>query len=119
MTQITTKGRNLANELSGPKTGLVSPSAMSLLCRKAVAYSRLQVERCNGDRMEAMGWEKWDKWLGKSEDRLEGQIRAIVAEFLPDHTVTFEGDPRGCTVRIVRPDGRGNTMDGNWGVEGS
>ncbi len=96
--------------------------AARLLCRHGRTYARIQEVICNG-----VEWCQWDtnesfnkrqarheQWTEKWESQLEKRIRAIVADMGPGFGVVFQGDPRGCTVKVTVPSGRTN----DWGREG-
>ena len=120
MSVITKEGRKLANDLEakvGATFGLVSPVYASRLNRAAIEYQKVQTEFCNGDDpISRTNWEAWDrKWNHKAE-RIESNIRMIVADmFKPEHgvRVKFEGDPRGFCVYLMHPEIGGNTMGGD------
>lgn len=67
------------------------------LLRYGATHNRLMVEVCNvGDMNEERVW------------KVQARIREIVKGF--GASVSLGGDPRGCTVKIVVPDGYTNDM---------
>jgi hypothetical protein len=96
--------------------------AARLLCRHGKTYSRIQEAVCNG-----VEWSHYDTnesfnrrqaaheaWTEKRETQLEKRIREIVAGIGVGFGVIFQGDPRGCTLKITVPSGRTN----DFGKEG-
>lgn len=76
----------------------------------ARAHNRLMETQCNRE-------------LTVREMSRVGSVRdaiiAILAEYSLSLKVNFSGDPRGYTVKIHFPDGRGNTWGGDsegWGI---
>lgn len=93
------------------------------LMRYGSGHSRLEVDRCNGpdydrcrndaDRKHvADAWQEYQDTLPEKIGRYRAAIAKICATF--GAKVIFQGDPRGCTVKIVVPDGYTN----DWGKEG-
>jgi hypothetical protein len=80
-----------------------------LLCRHGVTYSRLQEMHCNGvgtwygesAASFAKRQERFEKQLERREILIEKRIRAICESL--GYVASFEGDPRGHTVRVVIP----------------
>lgn len=96
--------------------------AARLLCRHGKTYHSIQEAMCNG-----VEWAQYDTnesfnrrqarheaWTEKRDRQLEKRIRSIVEGLGPGFGVIFQGDPRGCTVKVVVPSGRTN----DWGREG-
>lgn len=53
--------------------------------------------------------------LEKHEKSIEDKVRKIAGEL--EFKVTFQGDPRGGTIRFILPSGRSNNWDGEtWGI---
>ena len=96
-----------------------------LLLRHATTIERLAVAACNGDWPADNGerktkvcsqceslWAPSSFRKGVCPDCREEQI---VKALLPDgYTALFNGDPRGCTLKITVPSGRTN----DWGRDG-
>lgn len=92
--------------------------AARLLMRHGKTYAGIQEAVCNG--AEWMGGdtdESWKKrqnqheaWTTKREDQLEKRIKAIVAELGSGFGVIFNGDPRGCTIKVTVPSGKTNDL---------
>jgi hypothetical protein len=112
--QVTDKGRKLA-EFLNPSIGTTARilRICSLICRLAPTYERLQVELCNGPEGRTDGWnqEAWHARIAKREGEIEARVKYLVGqlptidgkEILP----VFNGDPRGATIKLRMPDGRG------------
>jgi hypothetical protein len=97
----------LAEALPGHEHVNLAWRVVGPLLRAARAYGRLQELACS---RELTGREV------AREARLEREIRALVSPL----AVTFGGDPRGFTVKVVLPSGRSNTWGNDgWGVPGS
>ena len=96
--------------------------AARLLCRYGKTYAKVQEAVCNGverthcesNESFAVRQARHEQWTEKREAQLEKRIRAIVAELGDGFGVVFQGDPRGCTVKLTVPSGRTN----DWGREG-
>lgn len=77
------------------------------LLRLGSTHHGLKLAQCN---------EAFDTHMAKrfeaKESRVQASIIAIVKGF--GASAVFSGDPRGCTVKIVVPDGYTN----DWGSEG-
>ena len=94
--------------------------AAQLLMRHARTYSRIQEAVCNGvewltyDTNESFGkrQDRHEKWCEKRDQQLEKRIRAIASGL--GFGVIFDGDPRGCTVKLTVPSGYTN----DWGKAG-
>ena len=93
-----------------------------LLCRHGKTYARIQEMVCNG-----VEWSQYDTnesfnkrqarheaWTEKREAQLEKRMRSLIAELGAGFGVIFQGDPRGCTVKVTVPSGKTN----DWGKEG-
>jgi hypothetical protein len=125
----TKRGRELANILAksiGIPDGIFD--TCSLLCRHAKTYAALQEGQCNGH--PAMGepdipikvagrlQDEYAAWLTKREAQIEKRISELVASLPPTDAgpivVRFSGDPRGCCVTLLMPDGN---VD-NWARDG-
>ena len=79
-----------------------------LILRHALTYERIQVAWCNEEMSD-----RRTRYMEHREELLEKRIRAIVSE-LGLAGVTFSGDPRGATVKVLLPSGKTN----DWGHEG-
>jgi hypothetical protein len=96
--------------------------AARLLLRHGKTYARIQESNCNGvgtyynedPKRFAVRQAKFEAAIEKKESLLESRMRAIVAELGSGFGVTFNGDPRGSTVKVTVPSGRTN----DWGREG-
>lgn len=122
MSEVTQAGEEMARRLS-PAIGTTREirEALSLVHRHGVTYSRIQEQWCD----EAMS-DRRTKALEHREALLERRIRQLI-ESLPhadandrgnggEWRVEFGGDPRGCTVKIIPPDGWRNLAN-NWDGE--
>lgn len=105
MTNITNKGRELADRL-GRHVGWAPTisETCSLICRHGTTYNRIQEAWCSVEMTD-----RETARLEAREARLEARIRDLAGR-LPEHDsgpwrVRFEGDPRGWTVRLVAPNG--------------
>ena len=107
---ITSKGRELADHAHLGDNPVVL-NTLSRICRAAVTYERNQEDICNGHPANSSPTlpnetifrlqEAWEKRTDRQDERLERLISNL-AETLPDVTgVTFNGDPRGSTVRLL------------------
>lgn len=127
---ITRKGTELAWKLA-PSIGYSRDIAntCSLICRHATTYARLQEMSCNGhpaqeywptlpvDKLNKLQ-DKWDAYIEKREQQIVARLTELVQE-LPDIEgapidISFQGDPRGATVKLVLYDGRTD----DWGQTG-
>lgn len=115
---ITARGR-LLSQLLSPYIG-VTPDIQrvcSLIARIASRHCRLAERECSYEMTEHEA-----ESVQAESDRLEARARALVAS-LPARvdggaplTVTFQGDPRGFTLKVHVPD---RPHDGNtWGLGG-
>ena len=109
-------------------TVMEAVDAARKLCRLAATHHRLAEAQCNGDYPAGNGERKTEicplceqswtrgtvKKTGCPDCRCESAIKEMATEL--GVTVVFQGDPRGCTVRLVFPSGRGNDGDGHWCV---
>lgn len=124
-TPITNNGRELALQIAPAikDTTEHTQAICSEICRLARSHHRLAEHACNG-------YQTWDgEWDEKAEqraeaksDRIEARI-VLLAEMLPrwregrrsgTFGATFQGDPRGCTVKLTGPRSRYDS----WGGEG-
>ena len=115
---ITNKGRELALMLSASiGTTHQIQETCSLIARHAVTHGNIQEGHCNGSgvwdnpRIDAKTagkiQDRFEKRLEKREEQIEKRLTVLVAE-LPHVdgepiVVRFEGDPRGCTVKLLLP----------------
>lgn len=131
MSTITKKGNKLAWTLAESigYTRFIA-EICSRICRLAKTYHRLQEELCNGYGDLAWTLEKngatretVGRVVAKMElarDEKEENIERLIksyAESLPlvngQHIgVKFSGDPRGCVVKLIMPDGRTDDFAG-------
>lgn len=100
------------------------------IMRHASTLGRLAEESCNGhpaqgsptmpaDQLGRLQ-DRWDARIEKESDRMERLIQAAATEL--GLVAKFDGDPRGCTVKLILPSKRYNTWGGEdegWGVPGS
>jgi hypothetical protein len=128
-TRITAKGRELASKLN-PAIGTTAEieRTCSLIARHATTHTQLAEILVNGG---TYGHETRNvpdsvrnariEWAEERTETIERRITGLV-EDLP-HTddgpfgVTFQGDPRGCTVKITAPGEWSSLYDG-WGQDG-
>ena len=108
MRSITAKGRELATLLN-PSMGTTHAILVtcSLICRHATTIARLAEVDCNKGLTPSQI---------RQDKRAEELIRSLVMD-LPHVDgqpirVEFQGDPRGATVKLIMPDGRGNSFCG-------
>lgn len=126
MARITQKGRELVSKLSEGSTREMLEAA-SLLCRAATTYRRIQEAWCDGMPARDYGWfyklpverqnemqAKFDAYLEKRTPQITRRIEILAAQLPGVKRVSFQGDPRGCTVKLVMYDGRSD----DWGREG-
>ena len=127
MAVITIKGTELAEKLRPHLPTTFTPSlreVCSLICRSATSYAAIQEAMCNGHpacssptlpietvrRLQ----EQHEAWTAKCDSQLERRIKEL-AGFIPGvKDVVFQGDPRGCTVKLAMDDGHYD----DWGQEG-
>jgi hypothetical protein len=84
-----------------------------LLMRYSATLHRLAEELCNGYQDYKGNWdEKRTAKAEKKQERLEARAAEVAAEI--GGQVITGGDPRGCVLKIVFPDGYTN----DWGKEG-
>jgi hypothetical protein len=84
-----------------------------LLMRYSATLHRLAEELCNGYQDARGNWdEKRTTLAEKKQERIE-QKAADVAMAIGGKIITG-GDPRGCVLKIIFPDGYTN----DWGKEG-
>lgn len=93
------------------------------LMRYGATHARIATDQCNGpdyDRCRndaerlrvSQRWQEYQDKLPAKLEHIRAAIRKICQSFGAD--VVFQGDPRGCTVKIVVPDGYTN----DFGREG-
>ena len=76
-------------------------NTVSLICRHAKTYRRLQEIQC-GDGIHSGDWvnENWDA-LQKREAQIEARF-GVLAKSLPAKVrLQLDGDPRGLVVRLI------------------
>ena len=82
------------------------------ICRAARSYARIQEDMCNGHPIQGTNapieqvrkaQARWDARCDQENDRLEKLIRSHAAKLPGVAAVRFQGDPRGCTVKLLRP----------------
>lgn len=84
-----------------------------LLMRYSATLHRLAEELCNGYQDAKGNWdEKRTQLAEKKQERIEK--RAAEVALAIGGTVITGGDPRGCVLKIVFPDG----YTDDWGKEG-
>jgi hypothetical protein len=113
--RITAKGRELASKLN-PAIGTTREISVtcSLIARHATTHTQLAEILVNGGTYSSETGHVPDElryrrieWAEQRTDAIERRIASLVQD-LP-HTddgpfgVTFEGDPRGCTVKLTAP----------------
>ena len=120
MSRITKKGRDLADSLN-PSIGTTREIQVicSRICRLSPRYHRIQEDWCN----RQMDDEETAR-LEAEETRIEKRVTSLCAELpqVEDKTdgqldfirPRFGGDPRGCTIILIMPDGRYD----DWGHRG-
>lgn len=111
MTIITRNGIDLADSLfpsfEKPIARGEVQETCSLICRHGASIKRLAERDCNQGLSDAE----------RETDKMhEARIRELVAT-LPKVNgeairAEFQGDPRGSTVKLVMPDGRGDSFGG-------
>lgn len=105
----TKKGRELASLLN-PSMGTTHEilETCSLICRHAATIARLAEKDCNEGLTPAEL---------RRDERAMQTIRALVMDlphvFGERIRVEFQGDPRGPTVKLIIPDGRGESWFGD------
>jgi hypothetical protein len=97
--------------------------AANQFLRLAATHQRLAVDACNGPP-DAVAPREYpvivDLWWKRNQRQMEAnetRIFALCAEW--GIGASLGGDPRGYTVKLHLPDGRGNTWGGDtdgWGV---
>lgn len=84
-----------------------------LLMRYGTTLHRLAEELCNGYQDYQGNWDaKRTELAEKKQTRIEAKASEI-AEAIGGKAV-FQGDPRGCVLKVIFPDGYTN----DWGREG-
>lgn len=81
---------------------------MQKLVKACITHHRYCECECNGCTREKLPFESWDSydkareaqmlWLEQAKDKLEKRIAKLCASL--NLFACFEGDPRGCTVKI-------------------
>jgi hypothetical protein len=85
------------------KHSKATQSDIQRLMRYGSTYSRFATDACNR-QLTTREEQRWHS--------IRGKINILCNTF--DASVKFQNDPRGCTVKIVVPDGYTN----DWGREG-
>lgn len=84
-----------------------------LLMRYGATLKRLAEEQCNGYQDARGNWDSKQTELSeKKQTRIETKAQET-AEAIGGKAI-FQGDPRGCVLKIIFPDGYTN----DWGKEG-
>jgi hypothetical protein len=84
-----------------------------LLMRYGATLHRLAEELCNGYQDYQGNWDaKRTEQSEKKQARIEAKA-TLVAEAIGGKAI-FQGDPRGCVLKVIFPDGYMN----DWGREG-
>ncbi len=122
----------LADEAEGERTEtngmevhqrrMAAKAAADLLMRHGKTYARIQEMMCNGvgtwygesNESFSKRQSRHEAYTEKRDKQLEARITAICAELGPGFVPVFNGDPRGCTVKIQVPSGKTD----DWGKEG-
>lgn len=109
---ITSKGRELRLTLEHEldRSMVEYSDVLSLICRHATGYSKIQERWCNENMSDTL-----EKVTKAREFRLEGHMIRL-SRLLPGvKSIKFSGDPRGCTVKLVMDNPR---LYDDWGQEG-
>jgi hypothetical protein len=113
MSRITEKGKAFELELHrqgvGPRTGH-ERETLSLLCRHATTYGRIQIRWANEEMSE-----RETARLEAREERLEAIMAKLAAELPGVERIEFGGDPRGHTVKLHYADPH---IHNSWGGAG-
>jgi hypothetical protein len=106
MTRITKRGSELASRLN-PYIGTTMEilETCSLIARSAVTHDRIQ-ETWTSVELSDRATERLERREAGIEHRISELVENLPATDDGPFKVTFEGDPRGYTVKIVTPDGR-------------
>ena len=90
-------------------------NTVSLICRHAKTYRRLQEIQC-GDGIHSGDWvnENWDA-LQKREAQLEARFLVLAKDLPANVRLQLDGDPRGLVVRLIVTDDLG--VERTVGVE--
>lgn len=90
--------------------GTCSVSHANRLIRLATRHDRMMCDYCNGKEVYRAD--------GEPKKPLADLIRQIEeAALMCGTTAQFQGDPRGCTVKLILPSGASNNLGGEaWGV---
>lgn len=84
-----------------------------LLMRYGATLKRLAEELCNGYQDWQGNWDATRTALAeKKQHRIEAKARQAAIEI--GGKAVFQGDPRGCVLKVIFPDGYTN----DWGREG-
>ena len=117
MTEPTKNGYELAYKLN-PAIGTTRKIAetCSLIARHEKTLQRIAETWCSVEMSE-----KEEERLTKREEQLERRVSDLVAS-LPETDsgpfgVTFQGDPRGCIVKLTAPEPWTSLYD-DWGRSG-
>jgi hypothetical protein len=110
--------------LEGPSTGLGSLHKMATLAgiiyRGELRLQRIGERECNGVPGPD-GYAKWDeadqaqadKERSAAIDRITSAFKGLLGDDLNGGTLEFQGDPRGCMVHYIGPDGFGWYFSGD------
>lgn len=94
----------------GSKNAYQIAGDAGLLKSLARAHNRLAEAECNR--------EITSREIRRRQS-IQAKIIEILKPYIGDGRVRFSGDPRGYTVKVQFPDGRGNTWGGDeegWGI---
>lgn len=84
-----------------------------LLMRYGATLKRLAEELCNGYQDAQVNWDSRRTELAeKKQARIEAKAQAVAVAI--GGKAIFQGDPRGCVLKVIFPDGYTN----DWGREG-
>lgn len=121
MTQITAKGRELADNAHLGDDRRVLETC-SLICRAAITYERVQEDRCNGHPACSSPTlpaatitklqEVFEERTEKRDEQLSKRIKELALTLPGVKGVNLGGDPRGCTVKLLFVDGRSDDWEG-------
>lgn len=84
---------------------------MSLCLNRARRHHHMQEQYCSPPRYLTMGedsekrYEQWEKVLDGKVERCEKRLTNQLLATGRVSRVIFEGDPRGCTVKVLLSDG--------------
>ncbi len=104
MFQFTVQLRENFNNLESWDEAYRIASELSFIARKMRKLNEAQCNYGLTDRQQRIS------------DNLDKRALAIASRFGAEKAIELNGDPRGCAIKFILPNGRHNNWGGSWSV---